>query len=246
MILVALPLFGGTALANEGASQFDQCSELGWVDLRFQNHGECVSVLAAGGGIWDLARDFLLYPDQANPNPDGAGNANVWWFFYNRTGLERDPLAYELLPNYTVVDPNREQWDVGDASNAAIPFPEIGLITGLDSMIVHPEISQLVVTGWRSPVEGTLMIRGEFRHVGGAGDGVAWFIERNDGREVTAVASGTLGVDERVELDLTANMQRGDFLYFSVAPCAETVCTSRDFDSTLFDVTISGPKPPSQ
>src|SRR6476620_12678164 len=48
---------------------------------------------------WNLATEFRLSPDQANPNPDRCGNANVWSFMESST-LARDPMTYSLLPEF--------------------------------------------------------------------------------------------------------------------------------------------------
>ena len=47
---------------------------------------------------WNLATEFRLSPDQANPNPDNCGNANVWSFMES-SSLVRDPMTYSLLPS---------------------------------------------------------------------------------------------------------------------------------------------------
>jgi hypothetical protein len=48
---------------------------------------------------WNLAAEFRHFPNQANPNPDNCGNANVWYFMESRS-LARDPLTYSLLPEF--------------------------------------------------------------------------------------------------------------------------------------------------
>src|SRR2546425_12685732 len=59
---------------------------------------------------WNLADDFSLSPDQANPNPDQYGNADVWYFMEGRA---QDTSSYSLLPGF-VSDAfdvaNLEQW----------------------------------------------------------------------------------------------------------------------------------------
>jgi hypothetical protein len=48
---------------------------------------------------WSLASEFAVAPNQANPNPDGYGNASVWSFRQSAT-LAHTPAGYALLPNF--------------------------------------------------------------------------------------------------------------------------------------------------
>jgi len=61
---------------------------------------------------WNLATEFRLSPDQANPNPDNCGNADVWHFMESST-LVHDPLTYSLLSEF-IIDaffvPGLQQW----------------------------------------------------------------------------------------------------------------------------------------
>lgn len=233
------------ARADAEAPEFLECKEFEWVPRSFRNQGECVSTLATGGMIWHLPDDFVLSPDQANPNPDSNGNDAVWWFLYNPVGLDPNPDNYVLLPYFTVVDANREQWD--DGLPFPVPYPEVGLVKNLGALIVHPDYNQLVVIGWRSPIDGVVRIRGGFLHIGGDGNGVRWFIDHDDGFALETLASGVLDVGEREDfgLDLTADVNLGDYLYFSVDPRPDVGPGDADFDSTLMRVTISGPIPPT-
>ena len=48
---------------------------------------------------WDVARDFRIAPNQANPSPDQMGNPAVWDYLYDPTGQTK-PAAYKLLPGF--------------------------------------------------------------------------------------------------------------------------------------------------
>src|SRR5881396_328981 len=60
--------------------------------------------------VWNLAADFKVAPDQANPNPDQYGNLEVWWFM---SGQAKDTSTFALLPEFIsdafAVD-GLEQW----------------------------------------------------------------------------------------------------------------------------------------
>ena len=248
-LLACFALNMGLPLSANGAGEgFETCKKLNWTEFGFRNQGECVALLATGGMIWNLDSDFSISPNYANPNPDRHGNNDVWWFQYNPTGLQRDPASFVLLPNFTQVDPNREQWD--DGAPAPSPFPEIGLVKNLATMVVHPDFDQLIVVGWRSPINGTVKIRGSLRHVGGVGvnsNGIRWFIDHYNGTDISTIDSGVLDVDESLDfgLDFTADVNIGDFIYVSVDPRPNIGPGDADFDSTLLDLTIMGPTPPT-
>ena len=48
---------------------------------------------------WDVARDFRIAPNQADPSPDQMGNPAVWDYLYDPTGQTK-PAAYKLLPGF--------------------------------------------------------------------------------------------------------------------------------------------------
>ncbi len=161
-----------------------------------------LDVTIQGGLTWNLASDFRLSPDQANPNPDSHGNPEVWHFMESAT-LARDPLTYTLLPDF-ITDAldveGLQQWQGTEPSNVHF-LPEIGInATGLvqrlggriwepDVIRVHPFSSKLAVTGWQSPINGPVSIQGSFSDMHpDCGDGVAWFVENSGG----TLAQGTV------------------------------------------------------
>jgi hypothetical protein len=219
--------------ATGGSPVADRCKGGGWRHLAFRNQGECVSLAAHGGHIWNLADDFRVSPNQENPNPDFEGTPGVWRFL-SSTGLERDPATYELYPNYTVVDTNREGWDGGS------PVPTVSILKGIHRVFVHPGDGTLTVVGWRSPVTGMVLVRGLFEDdrsqtcVGS--DGVRWAIDASTDTSTTSLASGVLDTNGSVGFALSTAVAEGDFLYFSVDPNSNAIC-----DTTFLDLTISGP-----
>lgn len=83
----------GSALLLSTTAAGSTCDD--WEKLRFNTPTQCNAVIDAGGGVWDVARDFELAPNQQNPNP-GDGDENVWWFMYSEH-LDRRIDDYERM-----------------------------------------------------------------------------------------------------------------------------------------------------
>lgn len=229
---ILLLTFGALTLvlsASAAPPDVSRCKQGGWKRLAFRNQGECVSVLATGGFIWNLADDFISAPLPENPLSDPEGHPDVWHFLIS-PGLARDPLTYQRLPHYTVVDENREQWDEG------LPgaFAGVGFLRGLHRAFAHPGADQLAIVGWQSPVNGRVRVRGSVAHDGSqtCGEGIAWSIDAG----TTPLAGGTLSTGAAVSFDVSAQVVVGDFLYVALDPNGTLDC-----DSTFLDLTISGP-----
>jgi hypothetical protein len=72
-----LTLAGLVTAAAAGSAVAERGKDGGWRPLAFRNQGQCVSLVANGGHIWNLADDFRVAPQQENPNPDFEGNPGV-------------------------------------------------------------------------------------------------------------------------------------------------------------------------
>src|SRR6266508_2545478 len=188
------------------------------------------------GTQWNLAADFRLSPNQANPNPDSYGNPNVWYFMQGT--LFQDPASYTLLPEFitdTEFIPGLQQWQgtfvsqsvkdkLPDAGkNATGTVQRIrGITWPADVFRVHPSPTQGAVVGWRSPISGRVSVAGGVTDLDPAcGNGVSWSIKKN----VAYYAGGSIpnGGAQRFADDvfngpLLANLAiaQGDFLYIIV------------------------------
>jgi len=202
---------------------------------------------------WNLATEFRLSPDQANPNPDNCGNANVWSFMESST-LVRDPTTYSLLPEF-ITDgffiPGIQQWqDAFNCStscnnklptvgiNATGTFLQVGSISWpAGAVIAHPMPTQLAVVGWRSPINGSISISGSFADLdGNCGDGVAWFIDQG----TTNLANGSFANGGAQDFQLSdVSVSQGDFLYFIVDPSGGHECDSTALEITLTPVELT-------
>lgn len=202
---------------------------------------------------WDLASDFQLSPNEANPNPDRYGNAETWSFM--RTTAAHDPTTYALLTQFY---PNAGEneglqgWEgpepTGYPNSGA---PEFSMNTR-DTPIVfdpnwilpahvamtHPDSTQPAVLGWHSPDRGTIAITGGVTDVCKMyGDGIQWFIDKN----ASTVASGAYAnggaqlFKDGVNGAALGEVQvlKGEMIYFLVAPGGDYYC-----DGTQLDVTI--------
>jgi hypothetical protein len=218
--------------------------------------------LPTGLRTWDLKFDFRVTPNQANPNPDSYGNANVWYFMYT-TGAH-NPSTYALntvfYPN--VVDHLGFQgWEGPEATgypNSGVP--EFALNTSGAPVIqpydlsyppgefeVHPASSQPAIVGWRSPLAGSIAIEGGVTDVcTGMGEGILWYIDKG----ATTLASGSYpnggaqlfqdGIHGNQLGNIPVNV--GDFIYFLVAPGSDYYCDGTQLDVTItMDVTTPTP-----
>jgi hypothetical protein len=200
---------------------------------------------------WNLATEFRLFPNQANPNPDNCGNANVWHFMESST-LVRDAMTYRLLPEF-ITDAffisGIQQWqDPFDCSTSCNDkLPAVGVnATGVQQPIfawpaggvrVHPAASRLAVVGWRSPISGSISAVGAFTDIhAGCGDGAAWFFDKG----ATTLAKGSFADGGAQSFQLSdISVSQGDFLYFIVHPRGDHFC-----DSTGLKVSITSTDTP--
>jgi hypothetical protein len=204
---------------------------------------------------WNLASDFRLYPNQENPNRDSCGNLGVWHFMRS-AGSIRKPQTYSLLPNFVsnafgVL--GFEQWQgTHDWPNVPnIRLPSIGINTTAEiwlmetalhpanAIVAHPwQTEELVVIGWRSPLNGYVAVSGEVIDVdSNGGDGILWYIDKdsanlasgeyNDGgRQLFRAGKGGNNL-------ANVPMRQGEFIYFVIHPKGNDM-----YDTTRIDIRI--------
>jgi len=120
-----------------------------------------------------------------------------------------------------------------DQTQDLFPWPQGGIV-------VHPEQSNLLVVGWRSPIDGFVSISGGVTNIdNGGGDGVAWFIDKGG----TTLSSGSVGNGGAQDFANGSGgaaaltgvpVQQGDYLYFLVDQRADM-----NYDTTRLDVGIT-------
>jgi len=200
-------------------------------------------VLAGAGDEplrWDLASDFSLAPNQANPNPDSYGNSDVWYFMKGLPGLH-DPSTYTLIHEF--IDdafhiPGLEQWQGPHISNDENDkLPAIGLnATGSEQQIggivwpagairVHPLAALTAIVGWQSPSDGPVFVKAAFTDLDATcGDGIHWAIDHGP----LTIASGSYDDGGHQAFMGSVMLGKGDFLYFIVedGPGVDDSCDS--------------------
>jgi hypothetical protein len=193
---------------------------------------------------WNLAADFKVAPDQANPNPDQYGNPEVWWFM---SGQAQDTATFALLPEFIsdafAVD-GLEQWQ-GIRGEPTDKLPAVGVnATGVDQQLssfswpasvvrVHPLRKRSAVLGWQSPIDGAVDVNVLFTDLDPTGgNGFRWAVLLNDDLEGYGISGN--GGGGGIEIPILF-LSPGDFLYFVVG----SYQGDYSYDSTQLDLTIT-------
>ena len=211
---------------------------------------------------WDLSKEFRVTPYQENPNRDGCGNLDVWYFLesYPYESQVNDPAMYSRLGNfasYMQFIPGLEHWEGSVSRVGSIDkWPAIGLNTTgepqtLQGMIwpsreilIQPHPNKVVIVGWQSPIEGPVTVSGELEDMHtSCGEGILWFINHFDGQTSTTVASGSVanGGSQAFQTGFGGRslagleVSRGDFLYLVIAQVKQGVSC----DSTGLSIVIT-------
>ena len=182
--------------------------------------------------VWNPATEFQMPPDQKNPSPDGYGNPGVWSYLRSLTDSD-DPTSYLLLPNFQSAPPH---WYERDLVNLIVGYDaRPGVITlhgWSDGIRDH---NHDAILGWRSPVAGTIHLRGAVwsptPSCGEPADGPTFTIQLDR----SLVASYPLGLGGSKDLDLTVEVEAGQSLYFSNDPGLDARC-----DNIFLRLTIIG------
>jgi hypothetical protein len=153
---------------------------------------------------WNLASEFCLNPNQANPNPDNLGHDTS--YFMESSTLARNPATYVLLTEFitnALLFTGIQQWkdpmNCFVASTNCLPAVGINATDGYKQVVgiqwpqgtvrLHPTNSQLAIVGWRSPFDGRVAVRGTFIDMDDTcGDGVNWFADQG----AVSLASGSI------------------------------------------------------
>lgn len=214
---------------------------------------------------WNLAADFRVFPNQANPNPDSYGDADTWSFMY--TTAAHDPSKYRLITQFypnAGEHPGLQGWEGPEPTgypNSGAPevtmntsgipvVQEFDLSYPPGSIEVHPDSSKPAIVGWHSPITGSVAVVGGVKDICvGLGDGILWFIDKGS----STVASGSYpnGGSQLFQAGTNGNqlgnipVNKGDSIYFLVAPGGDYYCDGTQLDVTITMVSISKPAPPT-
>ena len=224
----------------------------------FDPAGRPVTLTSVGvSHSWNIAHDFQLGPNQANPS-----NGGVWSYLQSGSN-PLDPSGYTKLPTFTSQAfgmAGLQQWTGSFVSTSPQDLlPAAGVNASGGSLHpttfvwpngvfrVHPW-TPAVVVGWTSPFTGTVHVEGAVTHLDqSCGDGVRWNVLSGS----TRLASGqvTFGANAGQFLSEGTggaslnqiSVTTGQSLYFVVDAGAQA---NFSCDSTALDVTIvEGPAP---
>jgi len=209
-------------------------------------------VSAAVDPQWNLAADFRTAPDQANPNPDGFGNAAVWYFMRGST-LAPGPASYTPLANFisdrfhveglqgwqgdvVSVDEKDQLPHVSINSRSDNPEP-LGIDWPPGTVLTHPLPDQTAVVGWRSAASGRVAVDGSLISRHDCGDGVTWSVDYGSTPIQAGVvpSGGAVTFGDASPLS-SLHVDQGDFLYFVIGPGP---ALDHNCDSTGMDVSIT-------
>jgi hypothetical protein len=128
---------------------------------------------------------------------------------------------------------------------------EVGLSFQAGDILLAPGPDHAVVVGWRSPVEGTLEIRGAFEHgqsCCGENSKIRWYIERGPAPDLangfvpTLLSAGEADygtATQKCEFQIgNQQVRAGDFVYFVVDAFADGTATPHFGDGTRLDVSL--------
>jgi hypothetical protein len=194
---------------------------------------------------WNLERDFRLAPDQANPTPDIYGHPHVWHFLRSESyDPKSNALLSEFIPDAFSV-PGLQQWQGPHVScSEKDKLPAVG-INGIGSfqqvfgigwpngvVRVHPWATELVIVGWRSPIQGSVSLSATFTMLDPTGgNGILWIV--NQGCRALGQGQTHQGGSDLFQVGDIA-IREGDFLYFIIDPKEQ----EHGFDSTRLGITI--------
>jgi hypothetical protein len=193
---------------------------------------------------WNLADDFALSPNQANPNPDQYGNPGVWSFLQ---GHAQNTASYRLLTGFASDAFGVEGLEEWEGPNEQLPAVGVNA-TGIDQhpttftwpagvIRVQPLQKRSVIVGWQSPIDGAVSIDASFLDIDfTAGNGFRWAALLKEGSFESLLANGisSNGGGGGFATSLVF-VSKGDFIYFIVA----SYKGDDAYDSTQLDVTIT-------
>jgi hypothetical protein len=206
----------------------------------------------------NLAIDFLADPT-SNPFADGLGNPGVWNLLQSQS-LAHDG-NYAPLPN-PVANFEGGTGLVGfsgsnpsGCSTGSVGLPFVAINTSAQAangcgtwqvpshaVDLHPWATQMAIVGWKSPIDGSVVISGGVVDLDPAcGNGINWSIDHT----TTPVASGTIPNGGRAALPngLSVSVAAGEFLYFLIDANGDISCDSTGFEVTIDSAATTAPSP---
>jgi len=191
------------------------------------------------GAAWNPATEWRSTPNQENPSPDRQGNPRVWRYMRS-TSPSHDPARYILLPNFegdhawnqpgmSGLPPTLDQaWNEPTMINVFVAL-------GTDEAIyLHPTDGAHAILAWTSPVAGDVIIEGVVARpqnpCSESSGGLSFSIKQGS----ASLRAMNLALGQRIDIDVTSSIDRGDTVYFVVDADGDANC-----DLTKLQVTIT-------
>lgn len=195
---------------------------------------------------YDVAMDWRLAPNQANPSPVRGGGVAQWAYMYSTTE-PADRANYQLLPDYAT---NKfgihglQTWWGPNVSSADDNLPAVGInASGHDAtfkgvvwpagaVLVHPWANEPVIVAFRSPSDGTYAVNGSVamaQHPS-CSNGVGWSVDRT----ATPLQHGQILPTTTASWSLSTHLDKYQRIFLVISPLGTIGC-----DSTLVHLTIT-------
>ena len=198
-------------------------------------------VLSLAAALQCVAIQAATFNFEADFSTALNSDSSIWSYRYQADGPGGNNLIrdgnYELLPNAGMdisgipgfngwqapgtlpqVVKNTTAATVRDAGNMIVPPGQ---------SVIHPADGQLVVVSWLAPASGTVRVDFRFTDLDtGCGDGVAWFVDKEDGSGNLAGGSIGNGGDSGMQTISTLSLMAGEHLNFIVDPNGNFWCDS--------------------
>lgn len=206
--------------------------------------------------LWTKAGNFsFLAADLEN----GPILAPEYGFFVRRTSKLAPPSKQALGPHVAETllankmasiagTPALLGWGSDDTpwfggNPADKPVVVQGITLPANSVAMHPGARNDVAVGWRSPISGTVRVTAQLSHAQTCGNGIDWWISRENGENQDILAHGATtgtgsrtvpeGAEEHRTLDSVA-VKRGDGISLFIGPRGNHFC-----DSTIVNLAIT-------
>jgi len=169
------------------------------------------------------------------------------WSYRYRDGLTRDG-TYRLISSYGPAGPaawmptNPGAWSVGgfvpaigvNRTATDATYEGSSLTWPKGTMLVHPGANQLVVLSWLSPSDATAAFDFSLTSLDATcGNGIAWFVARNDSGATLASGSIGSGGSSGSRSLSSVSVRAGDRINFVVVPNSDFLCDTTKLTATI-------------
>lgn len=195
---------------------------------------------------FDVAADWRLAPNQANPSPVRGVAVAEWAYMYSTTE-PADRANYQLLPDFSTHKFNiagLQSWWAPNVSNPDDDLPTVGinasgndltygtLVWPAGAVLVHPWTNEPVIVAFQSPSDGMYAITGglSMAQHPNCGNGIGWSLDRTSKH----LAHGQILPTETANWSLSTHLDKYQRIFLVISPLHSVGC-----DATLVQLTIT-------